>query len=488
MQDRFQATAICSRVRKKHSHPLRPKSLVGRYPNDPVAYCHASPANGGLGVRLTERQQEVAMSLVTPPYKTMVRASNTVGKTFLAACLVCWWYDTFNPGIVLTTAPKYQQVVKLLWKEVRRLRTRAGLAGFAGPKAPHLEDHPEHYAMGMTARDATAFQGHHGIAVLVIFDEAVGVDKEFWTATDSMLSGDRYAFLGIYNPTDQSSEAYSREQEPGYRVLSLNCFEHPNIQAELDGRSPPYPSAVRLAWLKSMLEREATRLAPGDTPAPGDVQLDGVWWRLGPVAEARLAGRWPSLAIAGVWSEALWNATAKEQKIDPRWPVQIGCDVARFGDDATAIHVRQGLVSLHHESHHGWSTAQTCLRLRQLARDHAPAGVPPTSIPILVDVGGLGAGVVDHPDGYNFVGVNSAAAAQDAGRYTNTRSELWFRPRTRRRRGALIPPVYLPLFAWSWVGNSWPRGTSWTTPRGCVWSRRTTPRPGSAAVPMMRMR
>jgi hypothetical protein len=52
---------------------------------------------------------------------------------------------------------------------------------------------------------------------------------------------------------------------------------------------------------------------------------------------------------------------------------------------------------------------------------------------------------VDHPDGYNFVGINSASAAQDEGRYTNTRSELWFRTAAAAKEGSLdtsrLPPA-----------------------------------------------
>ena len=61
----------------------------------------------------------------------------------------------------------------------------------------------------------------------------------------------------------------------------------------------------------------------------------------------------------GVWSEALWEIVTRLNKLEikPHWKVQIGCDVARFGDDWTAIHVRRGGCSIHHEAHNGWSTS-----------------------------------------------------------------------------------------------------------------------------------
>jgi hypothetical protein len=103
--------------------------------------------------------------------------------------------------------------------------------------------------------------------------------------------------------------------------------------------------------------------------------------------------------------------------------------VARFGDDDTAIHVRIGGCSVHHESANGWSTVQTADRLTQVATEWGQrCGVDAKQIPIVVDVIGVGGGVVDilAKGGWRVVGVNVALAAPDEGEYPNLRSALWF--------------------------------------------------------------
>lgn len=126
--------------------------------------------------------------------------------------------------------------------------------------------------------------------------------------------------------------------------------------------------------------------------------------------------------------------------------LQLGCDVARFGDDATVIHVRLDDVSLHHESYRKRDTVYTAGRLRELCREFAPqAGVSPWRVPCLIDDTGVGGGVVDQrhepptledlaarePGGmtgrdYWFVPVNAGQRAMDPEKYPNARSECLF--------------------------------------------------------------
>src|SRR5581483_3029874 len=193
---------------------------------------------------------------------------------------------------------------------------------------------PKHFAKGLTARDGTAFQGHHEDAVMVVFDEAVGVDPMFWEAGETMLNGKEYAFLAIFNPTAIESYAYTAERSGNFHVVSLSALNHPNVAAELRGQPAPYPSAIRLARLEELIRQWCTPLS--ESPVAGDIEwppASGRWWRPGPVAEARLLGRWPTFASNSIWTEAVFEACLKELPDDGE--LQIGCDPARFGDDDT---------------------------------------------------------------------------------------------------------------------------------------------------------
>src|SRR5205807_3031416 len=72
-----------------------------------------------LGSTWWRRQREVA-SLVAAARRTAVKSANGVGKTYLAADLALWFLYSFQPSVVLTTAPTERQVRHVLWAEISR--------------------------------------------------------------------------------------------------------------------------------------------------------------------------------------------------------------------------------------------------------------------------------------------------------------------------------------------------------------------------------
>ncbi len=409
------------------------KQVVSRYAKDPAAY-----AEEVLKVAWWAKQTEIAQALLTPPYRVLVKASHKIGKTFLGGGLVNWWFDSFDPGLVLTTAPTDRQVQDQLWKEVRG--QRRGRGGFPGPRVSRLESAPDHFAHGFTAKDGDAFQGHHSPHTLIVFDEAVGIAPVFWETAESMFAGEGHAWLAIFNPTDTSSQAYLEEFSGNWHTISVSALDHPNIQAELRGESPPVPSAATLGWLQPLLDKWCQPVS--SNPKRTDIEWppgSGDYLRPGPLAEARLLGRWPSQATNGVWSDGAWQEAEALQLPDTDDPIEIGCDVARFGDDFTSIHVRRGPNSLHHESANGWGTNETAGRLKLLCNEWAQRvkGVDPRQILCKIDDDGVGGGVVDQADGYNFSGLSAANRAIDVEGYPNRRSELWFATADRAAEGNL---------------------------------------------------
>jgi hypothetical protein len=128
---------------------------------------------------------------------------------------------------------------------------------------------------------------------------------------------------------------------------------------------------------------------------------------------------------------------------------EIGCDVARQGDDWTAFHVRRGPVSILHDSYQKQDTMFTVGRLIELARQCADIcsrehpqrqRVKPEDIPLKVDSIGFGAGVVDRlaEEGFNVFAVDASSTfCNRPSDYKNKRSELWFQTAERARAGRL---------------------------------------------------
>lgn len=406
-----------------------------KYRNDPVLYAADFLKNAdGSPVRWWDKQQEIALALLEHR-RVFVKASHSIGKSHVAGGLVNWFYDCHNPGIVLTTATTKSQVEDVLWKEVRI--QRAGRPGLM-PKAPRMESSPDHFAVGYTATDASSFQGRHEKHVLIIFDEATGIDGAFWDAAEGMITGETCYFLAILNPTDTASRAYQEEKSGNWHVITVSALDHPNIAADIAGQPVPFPSAVRKSFIDSHLHDWCDRIRAEDARAD-DIEFppnSGNWYKPGALFEGRILGRWSTQAGKAIWSESMWNACLIETPLQDE-PTQIGCDVARYGDDYTSMVVRRGNCCLHHETHNGWNTAQTAGRLKMLCREWAAPGEEPTRIAIKVDEPGVGAGVIDQKEEYNFVPMNPSCTPREPEKYRNVRSELWFTAQERANEGRI---------------------------------------------------
>jgi hypothetical protein len=425
------------------------------YPRNPAGY-----AKDVLGVRWWAKQEEVARSVVEHPW-TFVQASHGVGKTHLAGGLVSWHFDSFNPSLTLTTAPTAAQVYGLTWKEVRLQRRGRGML----PKAARIEGRftdggldPGHLAVGYTANDADSFQGRHDEHLLILFEEATGIDGPFWESAEGMLSsGPGNRWLAICNPTDPNSPARLHQlASDRWHTVTISALDHPNIAAQLRGLPKPFPKAIDLSWVEDKIARWCTPVDAAEARStdfqwpPADFCAErGVeprWYRPGPLFEGRVLGRWPASGVGGVWSDALWLvAETAVLPVPPgAWP-QVGCDPARQGDDDTALAVRRGPVALRLEAHNGWTLDQTAGRLKQLCRevvaevkrDEPDWDIRPEDVPVCVDADGLGVGLLDQAGDFNFIGTHGMAAPRNPRQFFNTRSELWFGPPGQARDGKL---------------------------------------------------
>ncbi|MDE2101307.1 MAG: hypothetical protein KGL39_28935 [Patescibacteria group bacterium] len=431
----------------------RTQATARDYSRDPVGYLREV-----LKADPWEVQEEISRLLLTPPYRVLVKASHSVGKTWLAAALTSWWYDTFSTdSAVITTAPTDRDVKDLLWSEVRRQRRAVGRLGdFTGSTGAEMRSSETHFAKGFTSERGESFQGRHLGHMLFVFDEAVGISPVFWETTNTMFRPDgSCGWLAIFNPTDTASEAYIQEQltdregKPAWHVVEMSALDHPNLKAHLEGRPAPYPSAVTVGQWESWLAEWADPFLPVERVAtdlewpPGSGKI----YRPGPKLQARGLGRWPSQGSAGQWSDALWEVVTREQSWDPNPAIlpTIGVDLAFEGEDFTEIHWRWGKRSLGHERHNGWLEDQTAGRLKQLCRELAimvslsrPEGsapVKPESIPVHFDQDGRGGGLITHRGEYRFIGIRASWAANRSDNYHNRRAELWGNVVERARRG-----------------------------------------------------
>lgn len=404
----------------------RRTALRKRLAADPVFFVRKC-----LGRDPWEAQERILHSVLEYP-RTAVRSCHGVGKSYTAALTILWFLFS-RRSIVLSTAPTWRQVEKLIWKEVRSAyrKSLVPLGGNLMPKSPEIQiQQDEWYAAGLSTNEPERFQGFHEEHILVVVDEAAGVTEEIFEAIEGVLTSQGARLLLLGNPTAIGGTFYKAFREPGWSTIRISAFDTPNFtafditeedlasgewEAKIGTLDLPNPKLITPSWAADKYRR---------------------WGPESPPYQARVLGDFPEQGedtlIPLAWIEA---AMERWKDMPEGRPVEIGVDVARFGSDKTVIAVRAGWKVLPLEAHSGKDTMETTgLVVRAKSRHGAGA--------MHVDEIGIGSAVVDRLAelGHKGTGVNVAEAATDPERFANLRSELWWTMRDRLDPNSKLNP------------------------------------------------
>ena len=172
------------------------KERFERYAEDPVAFVREA-----LGANPQPYQIAILEAAVEHP-RIAWRAGHGVGKTTTLAWLLLWWLCTRPHSRVLVLAPAFErQVGRYLFPEVRKwarnapeplpVKVRANTVEVVGFER-------EWFAIGIQATDSSKVEGAHAENLLVLADEAKGLDAEVIAAlhgTQTDAAGDRLYVL-----------------------------------------------------------------------------------------------------------------------------------------------------------------------------------------------------------------------------------------------------------------------------------------------------
>lgn len=400
-----------------------------------------------FGVNFWQKQKEIADALKHKNF-VCVRSAHSTGKSYLLGILINFYFDTVYPLIGIGTAPTKALVSSVMFSYARQFRNQnLKILGdyWAGPVTPKLTTSEGHYFEGIVTSDPTSVQGRHGENVVLLLDEAVGISSEMFESLESLMVGDYVKVLAIYNPTDPSAYVAQLEKSAGWHTITMSAYDHPNVWTGVErlaeGRKAtdtlPFPGAINLSRFEQLLKQWSFRIDKSDYNPARDIILpssmlakDLEYYRPGPIASARLLGRWPETSMNAIFTDfVVDNAMYNILKTEFDEPITIGVDVARFGSDFSAFCVRQGGKILELFEVNGLETVAVTGKAIELCRKYSERfEVPAQAIDIAVDVIGLGAGVYDNliDAGYNAYEVNVSERAWNAESYGNLRSELWF--------------------------------------------------------------
>lgn len=346
-----------------------------------------------LKMKLWAKQEEIALS-VRDHQETAVRSCNSSGKTFIAAGLVHWWLMAHEESVVVTTAPTGRQVREVLWREIRGLASGRRLYPSKSVQEVQIDITPKWFAIGLSTDAPDQLQGFHSPHLLVIVDEASGVMEPIYQAIDG-LKPERILLIG--NPLSNEGRFARDFAMPGISKIRISAFDTPNLK---EGR---------VVWPGLVTQEEVNRLRD----RYGE---DSDVYRVRVMGEFPAADSTSLIAVGEI-------ASAMERRVDPgHFEKKMGVDVARFGDDRTAVVIRQANKVTRKETWSGRDLMQTTGEVLRIAKEEK---VLPGNV--FIDSIGAGAGVVDRlrEQGWRVSAVNVAEKAKDDEQFLNLRAEIF---------------------------------------------------------------
>ena len=354
-----------------------------------------------LGVKSITSYQEDILRAFVRTRRVAVRGPHGLGKSTTAAWAVLWAMSVFPTDVkVVTTASVWRQLEHYLWPEIHKWArgARWDLLGM------EVREGKELLQLSLKIKDREAFaaasdnpsyiEGAHASVVFFIFDEAKAIPDPMWDAAEGAFSqagvGGRLAFaLAISTPAEPSGRFYDiHSRKRGFEDW----------------------------WTRHVTLEEAVRA--GQISAEWAEQKRIQWGEESPAFQNRVLGEFSTHAENTViplsWIEAATERWLEQQGVGVG-KESIGVDVARFGEDRSAIvrMVGRTMTSLEYVGQR--DAMEIAGRVAQMANKKTPIGV---------DSIGVGAGVVDRlrEQGYNVIPINTATSTD----MTDVSGELFF--------------------------------------------------------------
>jgi phage terminase large subunit len=387
---------------------------------DPVRFAHSV-----FNVSLWAKQRDI-LNAIADNRRVAVRACHASGKTFAAAVAALWFACRHRDARVITLAPGWLTTRAVIWSEIHSLLQRARYKlPTTAVNQTEIRFGPNNLLIGLSTNEPTRLQGHHAEHILLIADEAVGIDPSFWPAIEGILaSGDSHLLL-LGNPTVNSGyfyDAFTRNRA-AWSTHTISAFDTPNLagltldelltlpDAALDDNSHPFLTTRH--WVRERYN-EWFNGSPENSP---------LW-------QSRVLGEFPSASSNALIPLSLLEA-ARRAPVDPGERVIIGIDPAGLGRDRTVATACSGGAVLDTGV---WTDADARGPVMAFIRKYEDR----LQI-IRVDSGGIGFYFAEHlrSNDYRTEGLNAASKAKDAERYANLKAERYWFLRERFQRGEI---------------------------------------------------
>lgn len=383
-------------------------------------------------------------------------------NTFIAACIMYWFLAAFEDSIVISAAPKEDQLLLGIWKEIGRLWPRFQrhfpqaelLTGKIRMKPAEAEK--EVWAasafpcgVGANEESATKAQGIHAEHLLIITEETPGIHSAIMNAFENTRTDDHNLQLALGNPDNQHDSLHVFSMQDHVEHVRISALDHPNVVCQ----RAVVPGAIGA----KRLEQRTTKYGKGSR-----------------LYQSRVRGISPSEAADSLikWE---WCVAAAKKWDDPTYregPQALGVDVANSEKgDRGAISRWQGACCTEVVD---FPCPDANILGAEVVIEARAKGIDPRHVG--VDSVGVGAGTVNEakrlgfklrelsggrkavpgllPDVISEPDEDDAASAPtygsrpvvEAERFLKLRSQVWYRLREDLRMGLIALPNDEALF------------------------------------------
>jgi hypothetical protein len=336
-----------------------------------------------------------------------VSSGRGIGKSALVSWITIWMLTTRIGSTTIISANSESQLRSVTWAEITKWLATAINSHWFEVSATRLM--PAKWLTELVERDLKkgtrywgvegrlwsaenpdAYAGVHNFdGVLVVFDEASGIDDSIWAVTSGFFTENtpNRFWMAFSNP----------RRNTGYFYEVFN--------------------SKREFWTTKVVD---ARTVEG-TDKQVYQQIIDEYGADSSQAHVEVYGQFPSEGDDQFISASLVDEAMKRPKYqDQSAPIVIGVDPARFGADATVIAIRQGRDIIAIQRHRGDDTMTVVGHVIEAIEEYKPTLV-------VIDEGGLGAGIVDRlkEQRYKIKGVNFGNKSANPIMYGNKRAEMW---------------------------------------------------------------
>lgn len=372
------------------------------------------------GVEPFPWQAETMGALDRGERRVSVRSGHGVGKSCLDAWVMIHYILTRFPVKIGVTAPSGPQLFDALFPEIKHWISELpeAMRSLLNVKAESIElaAAPDSaFISAKTARSEQpeAMQGMHAPYMMFVADEASGIPDAVFESSMGVMTTENAVMLLTGNPNRGSGFFYQTQTAlPGWWVRRVSCYDSPNTSGT------KYIEEMRETY---GAESNAFRI--------------------------RVLGEFPLADDNTVIPWDLVESAAQREGVVPNPMAKVfwGLDVARFGDNFSALVKRKQNVVFEPKMWRGLELMQLCGAVmdewNSTAFDERP-------VEILVDAIGVGAGVADRlrelklpARSINTSEQPGVSKQKSTGHvYANLRVELWYKARDwLEKRDCKIP-------------------------------------------------